>query len=147
MVGLAILAVQVIALPSTIFTTKKLIPKRWERKSMMIFVVLRFVAVVVLTANIGIRGLIIAIILCWLCMGSMQSLMRSEYANLIDISRSWREFGIFWFVTQISSFIGPVLYGWLSVALGSQKIPLLVFAICMVLGGIWAYYIPRKSAV
>jgi MFS-type transporter involved in bile tolerance (Atg22 family) len=28
MVGLAILAVQVIALPSTIFTTKKLIPKR-----------------------------------------------------------------------------------------------------------------------
>jgi MFS-type transporter involved in bile tolerance (Atg22 family) len=105
------------------------------------------VAVIALTIGIGMRGLVIAITLWWLWIGSMQSLMRSEYANLIDVSHSWKEFGIYGFVTQISSFIGPILYGWMSVVLGSQKIPLLILGACMLLWGIRAYYIPRKSAV
>jgi MFS-type transporter involved in bile tolerance (Atg22 family) len=62
-IGLAILGMQMIALPSTIYSTKKLVPRRGERKAMVVFVSLWFVAVIALTIGIGMRGLVIAITL------------------------------------------------------------------------------------
>ncbi|EKE29825.1 MAG: hypothetical protein ACD_2C00091G0011 [uncultured bacterium (gcode 4)] len=136
------LLVQLIGLPATIYWSR-LFNKLWERKSMNIMVVIWVIAIISLIIGIWYAWLIITLILWWLVVWNTQSLMRSEYSNLIDSSKSWFEFGIFGFITQIWSFIWPIIYWYMSDWLWSQKIPLLIFGIFMV---IWLIFI-NKSPV
>ncbi|EKE27927.1 MAG: hypothetical protein ACD_3C00125G0001 [uncultured bacterium (gcode 4)] len=140
--GVCMLLVQVIGLPSTIYWSR-LFSRLWERKSMNIMVAIWVIAIISLVIGIWYSWLIITLILWWLVVWNTQSLMRSEYSNLIDSSKSWFEFGIFGFITQIWSFIWPIIYWYLSDWLWSQKIPLLIFGIFMV---IWLIFI-NKSPV
>lgn len=135
--GVCMLAVQLIGLPSTIYWSK-FFNKLWETKSMNIMVWIWFIAIVSIISWLWYRWLICTLILWWLVVWNSQSLMRSEYSNLIDPNKSWSEFGIFWFITQIGSFIWPIIYWYMSDSLWSQKLPLFIFWIFMI---IWAWII------
>lgn len=127
-----ILLVQIIGLPSTIYWSK-LFNKIWERRSMNIMVWIRFITIVLLISNLWYIWLILALILWWLVIWNSQSLMRSAYSNLIDPKRSGTEFGIYWFITEIWSLVWPIIYWYMSDWLWSQKIPLLIFGLCMII--------------
>lgn len=125
------LVVQLIWFPATVYGSKYF-QKVWELKSMNIMVGVWFIAILSLISSIWIIGLILTIILWWLVIWNSQSLMRSEYGKLINSDKSWFEFGIFWFITQIWAFLWPILYGFMSDAIWSQKIPLLIFWLLMI---------------
>lgn len=144
LLGGLILLSQLIGLPATIYGTKYIIPRLGEKKAMNIYIVMWLIAIGGLLIG-GYRALWITIVVGGLSMWSLQSLMRSEYASLVNPRQSGYEFGFFVLATQIASSIGPIAYGYMSDALGSQKIPLSIFALLMAIGWIILYHIPKKS--
>lgn len=69
-----------------------------------------------------------------LAIGNSQSFLRAQYSNLISRSEAGFQFGIYSLVSQASVFIGPIVYGYASDALGSQKLPLIGLFVLMVVG-------------
>src|SRR6185369_3213697 len=74
--------------------------------------------------HIGILGIALAIIILGLVYGNSQSYLRSQYATVISTNESGFQFGLYSFVSEAAVIVGPVIYGYASDKLHSQKLPL-----------------------
>ncbi len=79
-------------------------------------------------------GLIGIVILTGFVIGNSQSLLRSQYSNLIEKHNVGFQFSLFAISSQTAVIVGPILHGLLSDILGSQKIPLAILMIFLLIG-------------
>jgi len=76
----------------------------------------------------------VIVILTGLVIGNSQSYLRAQYADVTFRWHSGRDYGIYAIASEVSVIIGPVLYGWGSDRLHSQRIPLITLAAAMLIG-------------
>jgi UMF1 family MFS transporter len=69
-------------------------------------------------------------------LGSTQSLFRSMYAALVPIERASEYFGFHTFVGRASAAFGPLAFGLVSAATGSQRVAMASLAMFFISGGI-----------
>lgn len=132
-IGLLLLVVQLIAFPATWYGGVLARGKR----SMLILggtIACWGLAIALLLVHSGWLGLGLITVLGGLAVGNSQSILRAQYATLIDRRSSGFQFGMYSVVSEGAVFIGPILYGAASDALHSQKIPLIVLFLMMVAG-------------
>jgi len=132
-IGLTLLVVQLLGFPAT-WIGGKLIHKYSHLSLLGITIALWGVIIGLLVINLGMGGLVIIVVLTALVIGNSQSFLRAQYSTLIERSESGFQFGLFSIVAEASVLVGPLVYGVSSDYLHSQKIPLLVLFLLMVVG-------------
>jgi UMF1 family MFS transporter len=146
-IGLALLLVQSVAFPAT-WLGGKLVATYGALRLLGVSVLLWGIALVFfLVVHWGVTGLIIAIIIVGLAYGNSQSYLRSQYATVIEPSDSGFEFGLYSVISEAAVFIGPIIFGFASDKLHSEKLPLLGLFVLMVGGYFVVRSVMRKVAV
>lgn len=129
------LALQVIAIPSTIFFGW--IGDRWSQRGAVYLTLSIWIVV------LGLMGFAegehapkaIAITL-GLVLGSTQSLLRSMYSQMIPPKQSGEYFGFHALVGRASSALGPLLFGLVSALTANQRIAMMSLGIFLVAGAV-----------
>lgn len=142
-IAITLLAVQLIAFPATWYGG------RLARTSNVLYwlglsVALWGVVIILLILNLGMVGLAFIVILTGLIIGNSQSYLRAQYSTFVDRSESGLQFGIYSFISQAAVFIGPIVYGFFSDYLQSQKIPLVALFLLMLLGYLLIYIVTKQ---
>ncbi len=132
-IGMLLLIVQLIAFPATWYGG---ILARGTRSLKILggTILCWGLAIALLVLNAGWPGLIAITILGGLAVGNSQSILRAQYATVIDRGQSGFQFGLYAVVSEGAVFIGPILYGYASDWLRSQRIPLVMLFVMMVVG-------------
>jgi UMF1 family MFS transporter len=143
-IGYMLLLIQLVAFPAT------LIGGRLAAKGKMATIfsssmICMLVAFVLLLLPPYAPTVILISILGGLAVGNSQSILRAHYARVVKPENSGTEFGFYSFVSQAAVIIGPILYGWSSDSLESQKIPLIVLTALMLVGFLIVLPIMRKK--
>jgi MFS transporter, UMF1 family len=139
-IGVVLLFVQLIGFPATYFGG--MLAERYNPLTLLgITVVLWGVIILLLVLFKGFLVLATIVFLAGLVIGNSQSYMRSQYSTLIRKGESGLRFGFYSIVSKASVIIGPVAYGFASDYLNSQKIPIIILYVLMVLG----YVLIRKA--
>jgi len=142
-IGVAILVVQLIAFPATWYGGY--LTRKFDVLNLLGFTILLWgIAIFFLVVNVGIIGLIIFLIAGSLAIGNTQSYLRSQYSNIIERSESGFQFGLFSIVSEAAVFVGPIIYGYGSDYFKSQKIPLVILYITMMIGFILIWKSVKK---
>jgi UMF1 family MFS transporter len=81
------------------------------------------------------RGAMIITLTLGLVLGSTQSLFRSLFAGLVPADRASEYFGFHTLVGRASAALGPLMFGAVSVATGSQRAAMASLAVFFVAGG------------
>ena len=132
-IGILLLIVQLIAFPATWYGG--VLAKGSLSLTMLGLTILCWgLAIALLVLHTGWFGLAGITILGGLAVGNSQSILRAQYATLIDRSESGYQFGMYAIISEGAVFIGPILYAYASEYLHSQKIPLIALFFLMVLG-------------
>jgi UMF1 family MFS transporter len=145
-IALTLLIVQIIAFPATWFggrlasTGNSL---HWLGLSILLW----GIVIGLLTLNLGMIGLVFVVLFTGLIIGNSQSYLRAQYSTIIDKSEAGLQFGIYSFISQAAVFIGPVIYGFASDRLKSQKIPLLALFVLMLIGYVLVWIISKQLRV
>jgi UMF1 family MFS transporter len=71
-----------------------------------------------------------------LVVGSTQSLCRSIFARMIEANRTGEMFGFHALVSKMSAVLGPLTFGLVSSATGSQRLGILSLLVFFGLGGL-----------
>jgi MFS transporter, UMF1 family len=132
-IAITLLVVQLIAFPATWYGGR-LSTGGNSLYWLGISILLWGIVIVLLTLNLGIVGLVFIVLLTGLIIGNSQSYLRAQYSTFIDRSESGFQFGIYSIVSEAAVFVGPIIYGYASDYLHSQKIPLLVLFGLMLVG-------------
>jgi UMF1 family MFS transporter len=133
-VGLSLLAIQLIGFPATWYGGK-LVGRYDSLKLLLISIVLWGLGIISLVfIQPTILGLVLAIIFVGCAYGNSQSYVRSQYSSIIEKKESGFQFGIYSLVSEAAVFIGPIIFGYASDVLHSQKIPLLTVFLLMIVG-------------
>jgi UMF1 family MFS transporter len=69
-------------------------------------------------------------------LGSTQALLRSAFARLVPVGRSAEFFGFNALAGRLSAALGPILFGVVASATGSQRIALLSVLLFLLAGGV-----------
>ena len=77
-----------------------------------------------------------AVLVGGLVIGSSQALCRSTYARMIPPERSAEFFGFNALVGRASAVLGPLTFGFVSAATGSQRLAMVSLSIFILLGGL-----------
>lgn len=137
-IGVCLLLVQLIAFPATWYGGH--LTRKFDVLKLLGFTILLWgIAILFLVINLGMIGLAIILISGAMAVGNSQSYLRSQYSNIIQRSESGFQFGLFSLVSEAAVFIGPILYGYGSDYFKSQKIPLIILYITMVIGFIFVW--------
>jgi len=129
------LVLQVVAIPATIFFGW--LGGRWSQRGATNLVLVLWIAVLILMASAeGRDGAIAVTLALGLVLGSTQSLFRSMYAALVPIERASEYFGFHTFVGRASAAFGPLAFGLVSAATGSQRVAMASLAMFFISGGI-----------
>ncbi len=132
-IGIIILLVQIIAFPATWYGG--ILAKKYDvLKLLGLSVICWAITILMLVTNFGILGLILIIIFGALAVGNSQSYLRAQYSTITKRYESGLQFGIYSIASEAAVFIGPIIYGFASDYLKSQKIPLLIILASMILG-------------
>ena len=115
------------------------------RSLLKISIFIWLIIISLLVLNIGLIGLVFIVIFTGLVIGNSQSYLRAYYAEIIEKNKSGYEFGLYSIISQASVIASPILFGLLSDKLGSQKIPLIVFGILMLVGYFISENVLRKK--
>jgi UMF1 family MFS transporter len=142
-IAVTLLFVQVIAFPSTWYGGR-LASKGNSLYWLGLSILLWGIVIVLLTLNLGMVGLAFIVLFTGLIIGNSQSYLRAQYSTLIDKSEAGLQFGIYSFISQAAVFIGPIIYGFASDRLKSQKIPLLALFALMVIGYLLVWMITNQ---
>jgi UMF1 family MFS transporter len=142
-IAVTLLVVQLIAFPATWYGG------RLAGRSNVLYwlglsVLLWGAVIILLVLNLGMVGLAVIVILTGLIIGNSQSYLRAQYSTYIDRSESGLQFGIYSFISQAAVFIGPIIYGFSSDYLKSQKIPLLALFLLMLIGYLLIYVVTMQ---
>lgn len=139
-IGVLLLFVQLIGFPATYFGG--MLAGRHNPQTLLgITIALWGVIILLLVLFKGFIVLGVVVFLTGLVIGNSQSYMRAQYSTLIRKGESGLRFGFYSIVSKASVIVGPVAYGFASDQLHSQKIPIIVLYILMVLG----YMLTRKA--
>jgi len=132
-IGYMLLLIQVVAFPATVIGGRLATRGKMNTvfTSSMICMMMAFVLLLLPPST----PLVVLIsILGGFSIGNSQSILRAHYARVVKPERSGTEFGFYSFVSQAAVIIGPILYGWSSDSLDSQKIPLVVLTVIIFIG-------------
>lgn len=143
-IGYILLLLQVVALPATIIGGR-LAAKNKVYTVFTCSIVCMIVAFVLLQLPPAMITVVIISVLGGFALGNSQSILRAHYARVVEKERSGREFGFYSFASQAAVIIGPILYGWSSDTLDSQKIPLMFLTLLMVIGFLVVRPIIKKA--
>lgn len=146
MIGVCLLFVQIIGFPATYFgglLAEKINPQKLLGVTILIWGII--IALLVISKNI--IALIAVIFLAGLVIGNSQSYIRAQYSTLIKKSQSGLKFGFYSLVSEASVVIGPVAYGFASDNLHSQKIPIIILYLLMVIGYFFIRSVNIKQTV
>ena len=129
------LLLQVVAIPATIFFGW--LGGRWSQRSATNLALVLWIVVLILIASAdGMRGAIAVTLALGLVLGSTQSLFRSMYAALVPVDRASEYFGFHTLMGRTSAAFGPLAFGLVSAATGSQRIAMASLALFFIAGGI-----------
>ncbi|MDP2642943.1 MAG: MFS transporter [Candidatus Peregrinibacteria bacterium] len=145
-IGACLLLVQLIGFPATWYGGY--LTKKFSVITLLGWTILLWgISIFFLVVNVGMIGLAILIFTGALAIGNSQSYLRSQYSNIIEPSESGFQFGLFSIVSKAAVFIGPILYGYGSDYFNSQKIPLIILYITMVIGFVLIWRAVRRISV
>lgn len=129
------LAFQAIAIPATMFFGW--LGGRWsQRGALYVTLVLWIFTLVLIVVAQGRPGAIMIVSSLGLVLGSTQSLFRSLFAAMVPIDRASEYFGFHALAGRASSALGPLFFGVMSAATGSQRWAMASLAVFFVAGGI-----------
>jgi len=129
------LLLQLVAIPATIFFGW--LGGRWSQRSALNVAIALWIGVLVLIASAeGHNGAIAVSLALGLVLGSTQSLFRSMFAVLVPIDRTSEYFGFHTLMGRASAALGPLTFGIVSAATGSQRAAMASLAVFFVSGGI-----------
>ena len=132
-IGISLLLVQLIGFPATWLGGR--LAKRFDSVSLLGLSILLWGMVIgLMITSPTLIAFALVIFLTGLTIGNSQSILRAQYSTIINKSESGYQFGIYSFVSQAATSIGPIIYGLASDSFGSQKVPMLVLFVLMVLG-------------
>ena len=129
------LVLQVVAIPATIFFGW--LGGRWSQRGATNLALVLWIAVLFLLATAeGRNGAITVAMALGLVIGSTQSLFRSMFAALVPVDRASEYFGFHTLMGRTSAAFGPLAFGLVSAATGSQRIAMASLALFFIAGGI-----------
>ena len=132
-IGISLLFVQLIGFPATWLGGK--LTKRFNNVSLLGFSILLWgIVIALMITNPNLITFAFVVFLTGLTIGNSQSLIRAQYSTVINKSESGYHFGIYSFISQAATSIGPIIYGLGSDSLGSQKVPMVFLFVLMVIG-------------
>jgi len=79
-----------------------------------------------------------------LVLGSTQALMRAHYSRLYPPDSAGLSFGLYALVTKSSTVVGPLVFGLVSSATGSQRLAILCTIVPLALGGLLFASVSRR---
>jgi UMF1 family MFS transporter len=139
------LSLQLVAIPATIFFGW--LGERWSQRGAINLVLVMWIGVLALMASgEGMGGAIVVTLALGLVIGSTQSLFRSLFAEFVPVERTSEYFGFHTFVGRASAALGPLAFGLVSAATGSQRAAMASLAVFFVAGGIVLAFVrlPRR---
>lgn len=147
-----LLIIQVIAFPATWFGGKLGESKKysWANHGNLLGITIGIWIGLILYLSFAARDLndlYIVAVLTGLVIGNSQSYMRSFYSMVVDKGIAGEEFGFYAIITQAAVLIGAWGYGYASDLLGSQRVPMVVVTLFMLIGYIlikWTLSIQNK---
>lgn len=129
------LVLQVVAIPATILFGW--LGWRWSHRGAINVALVLWMAVLALMATAeGRNGAIAVTLALGLVFGSTQSLLRSLFAELVPVDRASEYFGFHTLMGRASAAFGPLAFGMVSMATGSQRAAIASLAVFFVAGGI-----------
>lgn len=129
------LLLQLVAIPFTILAGW--LGGRWsQRKAIYIALALWIGVLGVIATAQGRSGALVVTIALGVVLGSTQSLFRSLYAGLVPATRASEYFGFHTLAGRASAALGPLAFGLVSAATGSQRAAMASLALFFVAGGI-----------
>jgi MFS transporter, UMF1 family len=129
------LVVQLVAIPATILFGW--LGERWSQRGAIYLALVLWLGVLALMATAdGLNGAMAIAPAIGLVVGSTQSLFRSLYAGMVPQDRASEYFGFHTFVGRASAALGPLAFGAVSLATGSQRAAMASLAIFFIAGGI-----------
>ena len=142
-IGVCILLVQLIGFPATWIGGR--LSKRYNTLHLLgITILLWGICIMFLVFNTGLIGLGILILTGAMAVGNSQSYLRAQYSNVIDRSESGYRFGLFTIVSEAAVFVGPIIFGFSSDILHSQRIPFIALYVSMVIGYFLVWKVIRR---
>ncbi len=132
-VGIYLLVVQLIGFPATWFFG-------WLGRRVGILKTATFTILIWIVVAMGASlaestiQLLVVAILGSLVIGSTQALLRAYYSNILQREHSGLSFGFYSIAARSSAIIGPLTYGLVSFATGSQRIAMAVTVIPFLVG-------------
>lgn len=132
-IGITLLAVQFIGFFATWYGGK-LADRFGTIKLLGISVLIWVIVILLLVFVTNIYGLAGIVILTGLVIGNSQSFLRAQYTNFVQKHNIGFQFSLFAISTQAAVIIGPILHGYLTDKFDSQKIPLSLLIIFLIVG-------------
>lgn len=126
---------QAIAIPSTMFFGW--LGGRWsQRGAIYVTLALWMMTLALMALARGWLGAILIAVSLGLVLGSTQTLFRSLFATMIPKERESEYFGFHALVGRTSAALGPLFFGGVSAATGSQRLAMGSLALFFIAGGI-----------
>ena len=138
------LVVQLVAIPATMFFGW--LGERWSQRGAIYVALVLWIAILALMATAeGLKGAISITPALGLVIGSTQSLFRSLFAEVVPVERTSEYFGFHTFVGRASAALGPLAFGIVSAATGSQRMAMASLAVFFVAGGIVLAFVRTRE--
>ena len=129
-----LLIVTVVALPATL--ASGFIASRWgQKRTLAVCIAIWVTAVMVMAFGQGTWAPVAAAVLLGMVFGSTQSIFRSLLGQTMPRSRAAEFFGFNAWAGRVSAAAGPLLYGVVATATGSQRLALLSVLVFILAGG------------
>ncbi len=133
LIGVTLLCVQIIGFFSTWYGGK-LADKKGTINVLGISILIWIIIIILLITTNNYYSLSIIVFLTGLVIGNSQSLLRAQFTSFVEKYNIGFNFGLFALSTQAAVIIGPILHGFLSDKFDSQKKPMILLIIFLIIG-------------
>lgn len=117
------------------------------KQTILISIIVLFVATVIAVFTTSAAVLWGAGILLGLCLGPNQSASRSLMGRFVPHAKQNEFFGFFAFSGKATSFLGPLLVGWLTASFESQRIGISVILLFLLVGGLLLLRVDEEKGI
>jgi MFS-type transporter involved in bile tolerance (Atg22 family) len=107
-------------------------------------IILWGIVIFLMITNPSLLTFTFVVFLTGLTIGNSQSILRAQYSTIIRKSESGYQFGVYAFISQAATSVGPILYGFASDLLRSQKVPMVFLFALMVVGFVMIQNVTSK---
>lgn len=132
-IGVTLLCVQLIGFFSTWYGGR-IADNKGTIKVLGISILIWIIIIILLITTNDFISLSIIVILTGLVIGNSQSLLRAQFTSFVEKYNIGFNFGLFALATQAAVIVGPILHGFLSDKFDSQKKPMILLIIFLVIG-------------